>query len=126
MPSVIQEAYVHRVPTRKVDDLVRSLGMEGISRSEVSRLCGELDVGMKQFRDRRLAGEYPYLWLDGKCVKVRQAGRVENRVAIVAAGVNQSRQREILGFDVGPAESHDLWLAFSWSLTKRGLRGTGS
>ncbi len=122
--SVIQEAYVHGVSTRKVDDLVRSLGMEGISKSEVSRLCSELDVGMKQFRNRKLEGEYPYVWLDGKCVKVRQGGRVENHVAIVAVGVNQSGQREILGFDVGPAESHDFWLAFLRSLASRGLRGT--
>jgi putative transposase len=122
--SVIQEAYVHGVSTRKVDDLVRALGMDGISRSEVSRLCSELDAGMKQFRDRQLEGEYPYVWLDGKCVKVRYGGRVENQVAIVAVGVNQSGQREILGFDVGPAESHDFWLAFLRSLAKRGLRGT--
>lgn len=75
--SVIQEAYVHGVSTRKVDDLVRALGMDGISRSEVSRLCSELDAGMHQFRDRQLEGEYPYVWLDGKCVKVRYGGRVE-------------------------------------------------
>jgi len=122
--SVIQEAYVHGVSTRKVDDLVRALGMDGISRSEVSRLCSELDAGMKQFRDRQLEGEYPYVWLDGKCVKVRYGGHVENQVAVVAVGVNQSGQREILGFDVGPAESHDFWLAFLRSLAKRGLRGT--
>lgn len=122
--SVIQEAYVHGVSTRKVDDLVRALGMEGISKSEVSRLCGELDESMKQFRDRPLEGEYPYVWLDGKCVKVRYSGRVENQVAVVAVGVNQSGQREILGFDVGPAESHDFWLGFLRGLAKRGLRGT--
>jgi putative transposase len=122
--AVIQEAYVHGVSTRKGDDLVRSLGMDGVSKSEVSRLCSELDAGMKQFRDRRLKDEYPYLWLDGKCVKVRQDGRVENHVAVVAVGVNQSGQREVVGFDVGPAESHDFWLAFLRSLAKRGLRGT--
>ena len=122
--SVIQEAYVHGVSTRKVDDLVRSLGMEGISKSEVSRLCGELDVEMQRFRDRRLDGEYPYVWLDGKCVKVRYGGHVQSHVAIVAVGVNQSGQREILGFDVGPAESHDFWLTFLRSLAKRGLSGT--
>ncbi|MDD5264417.1 MAG: IS256 family transposase [Candidatus Bipolaricaulis sp.] len=122
--SVIQEAYVHGVSTRKVDDLVRSLGMEGISKSEVSRLCGELDVEMQRFRDRRLEGEYPYVWLDGKCVKVRQDRCVENYVAIVAVGVTQSGQREILGFDIGPAESHDFWLGFLRGLAQRGLRGT--
>lgn len=122
--SVIQEAYVHGVSTRKVDDLVRSLGMEGISKSEVSRLCSELDAGMKQFRDRRLESEYPYVWLDGKGVKVRQGRHVENYVAIVAVGVTQSGQREILGFDVGPGESHDFWLGLLRSLTQRGLRGT--
>ena len=122
--SVIQEAYVHGVSTRKVDDLVRALGMEGISKSEVSRLCSELDASMKRFRDRQLEGEYPYVWLDGKCVKVRYSGRVENQVAVVAVGVNQSGQREILGFDVGPAESHDFWLGFLRGLAKRGLRGT--
>lgn len=122
--SVIQEAYVHGVSARKVDDLVRALGTEGISKSEVSRLCNELDAGMKQSRDRRLDGEYPYVWLDGEGVKVRQDRRVENYVAIVAVGVTQSGQREILGFDVGPGESHDFWLVFLRGLAKRGLRGT--
>jgi transposase-like protein len=122
--SVIQEAYAHGVSTRKVDDLVRALGMEGISKGEVSRLCSELDVGVKQFRDRQLEGEYPYVWLDGKGVKVRQDRRVENYVAIAAVGVTQRGQREILGFDVGPAESHAFWLGFLRGLAKRGLRGT--
>jgi len=76
--SVIQEAYVQGVSTRKVDDLVRSLGMDGISKSTVSRMCAELDATMERFRNRKLEDEYPYLWLDGKCAKVRQDGRVEN------------------------------------------------
>ncbi len=122
--AVIQEAYVHGVSTRKVDDLVRALGMDGISKSEVSRLCGELDEAMQRFRDRPLVDEYPYVWLDGKGIKVRHDGRVTNQVAVVAVGVNRDGQREVLGFDVGPAESHDFWLAFLRGLVKRGLRGT--
>lgn len=121
--SVVQEAYIHGVSTRKVDDLVRALGIEGISRSEVSRICASLDERMEAFRNRPLAGEYPYVWLDAKVVKVREDGRVVNMAAVVAVGVSSTGEREVLGFDVGPAESYGFWLGFMRGLVARGLRG---
>ena len=121
--AVIQEAYVHGVSTRKVDELVRALGLDGVSKSEVSRLCAELDERMERFRNRPLEGEYPYLWLDAKAIKVRQDGRVVNMAAVVAVGVKASGEREVLGFDVGAAETYEFWQAFLRSLVARGLRG---
>ncbi|WPD18249.1 IS256 family transposase [Thermaerobacter composti] len=120
--AVIQEAYVHGVSTRKVDELVRALGLDGVSKSEVSRLCAELDERMERFRNRPLEGEYPYLWLDAKAIKVRQDGRVVNMAAVVAVGVKASGEREVLGFDVGAAETYAFWQAFLRSLVARGLR----
>src|SRR5690606_38592988 len=102
--SVIQEAYGHGVSTRKVDDLVQALGLEGVSKSEVSRICQELDEKMAQFRNRPLDGEYPYVWLDAKAVKTRENDRVVNMAAVVAVGVRTTGDREVLGFDLGPAE----------------------
>jgi transposase-like protein len=119
--AVVQEAYVHGVSTRKVDDLVRALGIEGISRSEVSRICAALDERMEAFRNRPLRGEYPYVWLDAKVVKVREGGRVVNMAAVVAVGVTRTGEREVLGFDVGPAESYGFWLSFLRGLASRGL-----
>lgn len=121
--AVIQEAYVHGVSTRKVDELVRALGLDGVSKSEVSRLCAELDERMERFRNRPLDAEYPYLWLDAKAIKVRQDGRVVNMAAVVAVGVKASGEREVLGFDVGAAETYEFWQAFLRSLVARGLRG---
>ena len=121
--AVIQEAYVHGVSTRKVDELVRALGLDGVSKSEVSRLCAELDERMERFRNRPLEGEYPYLWLDAKAIKVRQDGRVVNMAAVVAVGVKASGEREVLGFDVGAAETYEFWQTFLRSLVARGLRG---
>src|SRR5690606_4004070 len=92
--SVIQEAYVHGVSTRKVDDLVQALGLEGVSKSEVSRICQELDEKMAQFRNRPLDGEYPYVWLDAKAVKTRENDRVVNMAAVVAVGVRTTGDRE--------------------------------
>ena len=120
--SVIQEAYVQGVSTRKVDELVKSLGLEGISKSEVSRICKELDEALEGFRSRPLTSEYPYVWLDAKVVKVRQDGRVVP-MAVVAIGVRATGEREVLGFDVGAAESYALWLEFLRSLVARGLKG---
>ncbi len=121
--SVVQEAYVHGVSTRKVDDLVRALGIEGISRSEVSRVCTALDERMEAFRNRPLTGEYPYVWLDATVVKVREGGRVVNMAAVVAVGVTRTGEREVLGFDVGPAESYGFWVSFLRGLASRGLFG---
>lgn len=121
--SVVQEAYVHGVSTRKVDDLVRALGIEGISRSEVSRICKALDERMEAFRNRPLTREYPYVWLDATVVKVREGGRVVNMAAVVAVGVTETGEREVLGFDVGPAESYGFWVSFLRGLGARGLSG---
>jgi len=121
--SVIQEAYVQGVSTRKVDELVKSLGLEGISKSEVSRICEELDDALEGFRSRPLTSEYPYVWLDAKVVKVRQDGRVVPMAAVVAIGVRATGKREVLGFDVGAAESYEFWLEFLRSLVARGLKG---
>lgn len=121
--AVVQEAYVLGVSTRKVDDLVRRLGLDGISKSEVSRICSELDEAMERFRSRPLEGEYPYVWLDAKAIKVRQDGRVLNMAAVVAVGVRSTGEREVLGFDVGPAETYEFWVSFLRELVRRGLKG---
>jgi putative transposase len=121
--AVIQEAYVSGVSTRKVDQLVRSLGLEGVSKSEVSRICEALDEHVVTFRNRPLAGTYPYVWLDATYVKVRQQGRVLSMAVVVAVGVRESGDREILGFDLGPAEDATFWLGFLRSLVARGLQG---
>jgi putative transposase len=121
--SVVQEAYVAGVSTRKVDDLVRALGLEGCSRSEVSRICRELDEAMERFRSRPLEGEYPYVWLDAKAVRVRYDGRVVHMAAVVAIGVRQDGSREVLGFNVGASETYEFWAEFLRQLVGRGLRG---
>lgn len=121
--AVIQEAYVNGVSTRKVDELVKSMGIEGISKSEVSRICKTLDEAVEAFRNRPLQGVYPYVWLDATYVKVRMQGRVLSMAVVVAVGVRDDGEREILGFDVGPAEDAAFWLAFLRSLTARGLQG---
>jgi len=121
--AVVQEAYVHGVSTRKVDDLVRALGIDGMSRSEVSRICAALDERMEAFRNRPLEGEYPYVWLDATVVKVREGGRVVNMAAVVAVGVTAEGEREVLGFDVGPAESYGFWVTFLRGIVGRGLAG---
>lgn len=121
--AVVQEAYVQGVSTRKVDDLVRALGLEGISKSEVSRVCAELDFEMARFRERPLEGHHAYVWLDAKAVKIREDGRVINMAAVVAVGVRESGQREVLGYDVGAAETYDFWLEFLRGLVRRGLKG---
>ena len=121
--GVIQEAYVQGVSTRRVDDLVQALGMQGISKSQVSRLCAELDHEVERFRTRTLAGPYPYVWLDGTFVKVREHGRVVSQAIIIAIGVTRTGEREVLGLDVGPTESGAFWLAFLRSLVARGLSG---
>ncbi len=121
--AVVQEAYVQGVSTRRVDELVKALGMAGISKSQVSRLCQELDAEVARFRTRGLAGPYPYVWLDATFVKVREDGRVVSMAIVVAVGVNASGQREVLGLDVGPSEDGQFWLRFLRDLVARGLTG---
>ena len=121
--AVIQEAYVLGVSTRRVDDLVKALGLEGISKSQVSRVCAELDGLVERFRTRPLAGPYPYLWLDATFLKGRDGERVVTMAAVVAVGLNAAGRREVLGFDVGPSEDGAFWQGFLRSLVGRGLRG---
>src|ERR671932_1585432 len=121
--SVVQEAYVQGISTRRVDDLVQALGMTGISRSQVSRMCAELDKEVESFRTRKLTGPYPYVWLDGTFVKVRDNGRVISQAIVIGIGVTSTGEREVLGLDVGPSESGAFWLAFLRDLTARGLNG---
>ena len=121
--AVVQEAYVQGVSTRRVDDLVKALGMTGISKSQVSRLCQELDAEVERFRSRKLEGPYPYLTLDATFLKVRRQGRIVSVAVVIAVGVNAEGQREILGLDVGPSEDGAFWHAFLRSLVARGLSG---
>ena len=121
--AVVQEAYVQGVSTRRVDELVQALGMTGISKSQVSLLCQELDREVERFRNRRLEGEYPYVWLDATFVKVREEGRVVAMAVVMAIGVKESGEREVLGLDVGPSEDGAFWLQFLRGLVARGLKG---
>ena len=122
--AVIQQAYVEGVSTRRVDDLIKALGCDGISSSQVSRICEQLDEVVESFLGRPLdGGPYPYVWLDGLTQKVREGGRIVNVCVVVATGVNAEGQREILGMDVGASEDGAFWLAFLRSLTARGLSG---
>jgi transposase-like protein len=121
--AVVQEAYVGGVSTRRVDDLVKALGLEGISKSQVSRICAELDAEVERFRSRPLRDAYPYLWLDATFVKVRADGRVGSQAVVVAVGVTASGGREVLGVDIGPSEDGAFWLGFLRSLVARGLTG---
>ena len=125
--AVIQQAYVEGVSTRRVDDLVKALGWEGISTSPVSRICQELDVVVDGFLGRPLdAGPYPYLWLDALTQKVREDGRIVNVSVVVATAVNGEGKREIIGMDVGTSEDGAFWLAFLRSLSARGPRRGGA
>ena len=119
--AVVQEAFIHGVSTRKVDELVQSLGMTGISKSEVSRLCSELDELVEAFRHRPLTNRYPYVWLDAKYIKVRESGRVLSMALVVAVGVTSSGDREVLGLDVGLTEDGPFWTEFLRDLVRRGL-----
>ena len=123
LASVIQEAYVLGVSTRKVDELVRAMGMTGISKSEVSRICKDLDERARAFRERELDGEYPYVWLDAKYLKVREGDRVVSMALVVATGVRRSGEREVLGCDIGLSEDAPFWTEFLRSLKTRGLKG---
>jgi transposase-like protein len=121
--AVVVEAYVKGVSTRKVDDLVRALGIDGISRSEVSRICKSLDEEVKAFLNRPIEAECAYLWLDATFHKVREAGRVISVATVVAVGVTAFGERTVLGAATGPSEDHQFWVAFLRQLVKRGLKG---
>ncbi|HVE74468.1 MAG TPA: IS256 family transposase [Mycobacteriales bacterium] len=121
--AVVREAYVQGVSTRKVDALVRALGLDGISKSQVSRLCETLDAEVERFRQRPLAGDYPYVWLDATFVKVRDGGRVVSMAVVLASGVRSSGEREVLGLDVGPTEDGAFWHQVLRGLVARGLAG---
>lgn len=123
LTAVVQEAYVQGVSTRRVDDLVQALGMTGISKSQVSRLCETLDAEVDRFRFRPLVGAYPYLWLDATYLKVRQEGRVVSLAVVIAIAVHETGRREVLGVDVGPSEEDGFWQQFLRSLVARGLTG---
>ena len=121
--AVVQEAYVQGVSTRRVDELVQALGIGGISKSQVSRLCQALDAEVERFRTRPLVGPYPYVWLDATYLKVRDQGRVVSRAVVIAVAVRATGEREVLGLDVGPSEDGAFWLQFLRSLVARGLAG---
>jgi putative transposase len=123
LTAVIQEAYVHGVSTRAVDDLVKAMGGTGISKSQVSRLCEEIDGKVKAFLDRPIEGDWPYLWIDATYVKARDNGRIVSAAVIVAVGVNSDGRREVLGMDIGPSEAETFWTDFLRKLRRRGLRG---
>ncbi len=123
--AVVQEAYVQGVSTRRVDELAQTLGLNGISKSQVSLLCQELDAEVERFRSRPLGeAAYPYVWLDATYVKARTNGRVRGQAVVIAIGLNATTgQREVLGVDVGPSEDGAFWLAFLRGLVARGLSG---
>ena len=123
--AVVQEAYVQGVSTRRVDELAQTLGLNGISKSQVSLLCQELDTEVERFRTRPLSeASYPYVWLDATYVKARANGRVAGQAVVIAIGLNAATgQREVLGLDVGPSEDGAFWLAFLRGLVARGLSG---
>ena len=123
LTAVIQEAYIQGVSTRSVDDLVRAMGGSGVSKSQVSRLCEEIDERVKAFLDRPIEGDWPYLWIDATYVKVRDNGRIVSVAVTIAVGVNSDGRREVLGMDIGPSEAETFWTAFLRKLAHRGLRG---
>ena len=123
LAAVIQEAYIQGVSTRSVDNLVKAMGMSGISKSQVSRLCEEIDGKVAAFLERPIEGDWPYLWIDATYVKVRQNGRIVSVAVIVAVGVNNDGRREVLGMGIGPSEAETFWLDFLRKLRHRGLRG---
>ena len=123
LTAVIQEAYVHGISTRAVDDLVKAMGAAGVSKSQVSRLCAEIDERVNAFLGRPIEGEWPYLWVDATYVKAREAGRIVSTAVIIAVGVNSDGRREVLGIATGASEAEPFWKAFLRSLADRGLRG---
>jgi transposase-like protein len=123
LTAVIQDAYLQGISPRSVDDLVKAMGMEGISKRQVSRLCGEIDEKVQGVLNRPPEGDWPCLWIDATYVKVRQNNRIVSVAAIIAVGVNSDGRREVLGLDIGASEAEPFWTAFLRKLTRRGLRG---
>lgn len=123
LTAVIQDAYIQGISTRSVDDLVKAMGMSGISKSQVSRLCQEIDERVKAFLDRPIEGDWPYVWIDATYLKVRQAGRVVSVAVTIAVGVNSDGRREVLGMAIGASEAEVFWTDFLRGLARRGLRG---
>jgi len=123
LTAVIQEAYVQGISTRSVDDLVKAMGMSGISKSQVSRLCEEIDGKVKAFLERPIEGDWPYLWIDATYLKVRRGGRIVSVAVIIAVGVNSDGRREVLGIEIGTSEAEPIWTEFLRKLTRRGLKG---
>ena len=123
LAAVIQEAYIQGVSTRSVDELVKAMGMSGISKSQVSRLCSEIDERVNAFLSRPIEGDWPYLWIDATYVKSREAGRIVSKAVIIAVAVDTEGVREVLGMAIGPSEAEPFWTGFLRSLTRRGLRG---
>jgi transposase-like protein len=121
--AVIQEAWIGGVSTRRVDDPVQAMGLSGISKSQVSRLCREIDERVNAFLERPLEGEWPYLWLDATYLKVRDGGRIVSVAAIIAVAVGTDGRREIVGLSIGPSEAETFWSTFLKSLVRRGLKG---
>lgn len=121
--AVIQTAYVEGVSTRKVDELVQALGLTGIDKSKVSRICKELDTAVAAFRERRFERAYPYVWLDALYLKVRENHRIVSKAVVIAIGVRESGEREILGVDIGGSEEAAFWTQFLRDLVARGLSG---
>ena len=123
LTAVVQEAYIQGISTRSVDDLVKAMGMSGISKSQVSRLCEESDVRVKAFLERPIEGDWPYVWIDATYLKVRQNGRIVSVAVTIAVGVNSDGRREVLGMAIGASEAETFWTDFLRSLARRGLRG---
>ncbi|BAJ81297.1 putative transposase for insertion sequence element [Acidiphilium multivorum AIU301] len=123
LAAVIQEAWIGGVSTRRVDDLVQAMGLTGISKSTVSKLCKDIDERVNAFLDRPLAGDWPYLWLDATYLKQREGGRIVSVAAIIAVAVNTDGRREIVGLHIGPSEAETFWSTFLKSMLRRGLRG---
>jgi len=123
LTAVIQEAYVQGVSTRSVDELVKAMGGTGISKSQVSRLCEDIDERVQAFLNRPIEGRWPYLWIDATYLKSRQGGRIVSVAVIVAVGVNTDGRREVLGVATGASEAEVFWTGFLRSLAERGLRG---
>ena len=121
--AVIQEAYVQGISTRSVDELVKAMGMSGISKNQVSQLCEEIDGKVKAFLDRPIEGDWPYLWIDATYLKVRRGGRIISIAVIIAVGVNADGRREVLGMEIGTSEAESIWTEFLRKLSRRGLRG---
>ncbi len=121
--AVIQEAWISGVSTRRVDDLVQAMGLTGISKSTVSKLCRDIDERVGAFLDRPLTGDWPYLWLDATYLRQREGGRIVSVAAIVAIAVNTNGKREIVGLHIGPSEAEIFWSTFLKGLLRRGLRG---